>query len=314
MISPQSAGQQKRHSTLWRSIAHNWSLYLLIAVPILVIIVFRYVPIYGAQIAFRDYQPIYGITGSPWVGWKHFLAFINNFQFKSIMKNTIMISLYSLATFPLPVVLAVLLTYIPSKKFMKTVQMVSYAPYFISTVVMAGLILQFLDMRTGMMNALLGLFGVAPINFMGRGDYFYGVYVWSGVWQSIGYNSIIYIAALSGVSTELHEAAIVDGASIVRRILSVDLPSILPTIMVLLVLNCGQILNIGFEKVLLLQNTMNLTASEIISTYVYKQGIASAVNNYSYSTAIGLFVSVVNFALLIIVNRVSRWLSGSALW
>ena len=192
--------------------------------------------------------------------------------------------------------------------------MVSYMPHFISTVVMVGIILQFLDVRSGLLNMVLALFGKDPINFMAKPEYFRTIYVFSGVWQSLGYNSIIYIAALAGVSPELHEAAIVDGANIVKRIWHIDLPGILPTISILLIMQCGSILSVGYEKIFLMQNSLNLAVSEIISTYVYKQGIASQIPQYSYATAIGLFVSAVNVIMLLIVNTTTNKLSGSSLF
>jgi len=269
---------------------------------------------YGVQIAFRDYTPVRTFSTSPWVGMKHFMRFFNNHRFWSIIRNTLSISLYSLATFPLPIILALLLNYMPSQRFKRTVQLVSYAPHFISTVVMVGIILQFLDTRNGLLNIIIRALGGESVNFMGKPEYFYHIYIWSGVWQNIGYSSIIYIAVLSGVSSELHEAAIVDGANILRRIWHVDLPSILPTVAILLIMSCGNILSVGYEKIYLMQNNLNVKVSEVISTYVYKQGIAATTPQYSYGTAIGLFVSVINVILLIIVNRVSAKLSGSSLW
>lgn len=297
-----------------RELRRNWGLYLLVSLPLLYLILFKYWPMYGVQIAFRNYSPARSISESPWVGLKYFEKFMSNYQFKRILGNTIAISLYSLATFPLPIVLAILLNYVTHTRFKKTVQMVSYMPHFISTVVMVGIILQFLDVRSGLLNMVLALFGAQPVNFMAKPEYFRTIYVFSGVWQSLGYNSIIYIAALAGVSPELHEAAIVDGANILKRIWHIDLPGILPTISILLIMQCGSILSVGYEKIYLMQNSLNTAVSEIISTYVYKQGIASAIPQYSYATAIGLFVSVVNVIMLLIVNTTSSKLSGSSLF
>lgn len=210
-----------------REIYKNWSLYLLVAVPVIYLIIFKYIPMYGVQIAFRRYQPVYGIEGSPWVGLDYFEQFMTNYKFWDIIRNTLSISIYSLLTFPLSIILAVLLNYIPFRKFQKTVQLVSYAPHFISTVVMVSMILQFLDTRTGLVNALITALGGEAINFMGRKDLFYHIYVWSGVWQGVGYASIIYIAALAGVSPELHEAAIMDGATIMKRVWHIDLPIVI---------------------------------------------------------------------------------------
>lgn len=286
----------------------------MVAIPVAYLIVFKYLPMYGVQIAFRDYAPAKGITGSPWVGLKHFQKFINNYQFKQILWNTIAISLYQLLTFPLPIVLAIFLNYVKKERFKKVVQMVSYAPHFISTVVMVGIIIQFLDARSGVVNALITAVGGQAKNFMAYPEYFRHIYVWTGVWQGIGYSSIIYIAALSGVSAELHEAAIIDGANIVKRIWHVDLPAIRPTIVIMLIMQCGSILSVGYEKIYLLQNSLNRNQSEIISTYVYKQGIAAALPQYSYSTAIGLFVSIVNVILLILVNSITKKLGETSLF
>ena len=230
------------------------------------------------------------------------------------MKNTLALSAYSLAVFPLSLVLALLLNYMPNRSYKKTVQMVSYIPHFLSTVVMCGMVLQFLDQRTGMLNAFLGLFGVPAQSFMANPSAFPHVYIWSGVWQGVGYGSVIYIATLAGVSPELHEAAIIDGANIWQRIWHVDIPGVLPTFCILLIMRCGSIMNVDFEKILLLQNDLNGKVSEVISTYVYKQSFQNTFPQYSYSAAIGLFTSLVNMALLVTVNWASKRLSGSSLW
>ncbi len=303
---------------LWQRVrkefAKNWSLYLLVSIPLAYLIIFRYVPMYGVQIAFRRYQPVRGILGSPWVGLDYFRQFITNHRFWSIIRNTLSISLYTLATFPLAIILAVLLNYIPMQGFKKTVQLVSYAPHFISTVVMVSIILQFLDTRNGLINILITSLGGEAVNFMAKEEAFYHIYVWSGVWQSIGYSSIIYIAALAGVSPELHEAAIMDGATILKRVWHIDIPSILPTVMIMFIMQCGTVMSVGYEKVFLMQNDLNLNVSEVIDTYVYKQGLTASMPKYSYSTAVGLFVSIINSILLIFVNWVSKKFSGSSLW
>ena len=299
-----------------RELRKNYVLYLLILLPLAVLIVFQYVPMYGVQIAFRDYKVARGITGSKWVGLKYIKKFFDSPMAGTYIWNTLAISLYELCTFPLGLVLALLLNYVPSARFRKTVQMVSYAPHFISTVVMCGMITQFLDARSGLINVLLRYVGVQPRNWMTYPEYFRHIYVWSGVWQGLGYSSIIYIAALSGVSPELHEAAIVDGANIFQRMWNVDIPSVLPTFCILLIMRCGSIMSVGFEKVLLLQNNLNKSASEIISTFTYNIGLNSsgAMPQYSYGAAIGLFTSLVNMALLLVVNTVTEKLSGSGLW
>lgn len=316
--SPAASGsaqaKQGMRNGFLKDMKKSWSLYVMVAIPLAFLIIFKYVPMYGLQIAFKDYYPVKGFTGSEWVGLKYFTKFITNYQFTTILWNTVIISLYQLVTFPLPIALAVLLNYIAKERFKKIVQMVSYAPHFISTVVIVGIIIQFLDARSGVINQLVTGLGGEAKNFMAYPEYFRHIFVWTGVWQSIGYNSIIYIAALSGVSTEMHEAAIIDGANIVKRVWYVDLPTILPTIMIMLIMQCGSILSLGYEKIYLMQNSLNLSQSEIISTYVYKQGIASSLPQYSYATAIGLFVSVVNVILLILVNGISKRISDNSLF
>jgi ABC-type polysaccharide transport system permease subunit len=297
-----------------RELRKNWGLYLLVAVPLAYLILFKYIPIYGIQIAFKNYSPVRSFSNSPWVGLRHFRRFMSTPRFLDILRNTVTISLYSLLSFPLPIILALLLNYMPNRRYKKTVQLVSYAPHFISTVVMVGIILQFLDTRSGVINMVLNLLGKEPVSFMGTPQYFYHIYVWSGVWQGIGYSSIIYIASLAGIPPELHEAAIVDGATIFQRILHIDLPGILPTASILLILACGGILSVGYEKVYLMQNNLNNGVSEVISTYVYKQGIIAAVPQYSYATAVGLFISVINVIILITVNRLADRAGGTSLF
>lgn len=272
IISPKGLWDQR----VVKEVRRNASLYVLVAIPILFLIVFSYAPMYGVQIAFKDYRPSRGIWESEWVGLRYFRQFLETPNFWKILWNTISLNLYGLLTFPLGIIFALLVNYLPLRRFVKTVQMVSYAPNFISTVVMVSMILQFFDARTGLFNAFTGLFGMEAVNYMGRPSAFAHIYVWSGVWQGLGYGSIIYISALANVSPELHEAAIVDGATIMKRIWHIDLPSLLPTISILLILRCGSMLATGFEKILLMQNPMNLSVSEVIDTYVYKQSLAAA--------------------------------------
>ncbi|MFV0401820.1 MAG: ABC transporter permease [Oscillospiraceae bacterium] len=291
----------------------NWQFWLIIALPLLYIFIFNYLPMSGILMAFKDFSPRKGIWDSPWVGLKWFQQFLGSPSSRKIIWNTLILGVYSLvASFPLPIILAIGLNEIKAVRFKKTVQMVTYAPYFISTVVMVGLLMQLTDLRIGVINQVLGLIGINPVNFFGNPGIFRSLYVWSGVWQSTGYSAIIYIAALTGVSQELKEAAIVDGASRLKRIWHVDLPAIMPTIVILLIFNCGQVMNIGYEKIYLMQNDINLPVSEIISTYVYKVGLQNA--NYSFSTAVGLFNSVVGFILLITVNQISKKLTDTSLW
>lgn len=302
-----------RMRTGFKRLLNHWPLYILILPPIIYIAIFNYVPMYGVLLAFKQYLPLEGIIGSPWVGFSHFEQFFSSPSSWRIIKNTILISIYSLvAGFPLPILLAVALNEVRIKWFKKTVQMLTYAPYFISSVVLVGIVMQILDPRIGLINQFIQLFGGESINFMGDPQSFRSIYVWMGIWQGTGYGAIIYLAALAGVSKDLQEACIIDGASKIRRIWHVDLPSIRPTIVILLVLNVGGIMSVGFETIYLMQNNLNLSVSEIISTYVYKVGLINS--NYGFSTAIGLFNSVINLILLIIANFTARKLTDSGLW
>lgn len=297
---------------LTKKIMRHWQLYLLILLPLIYLVLFKYVPIWGAQIAFRDYLLKDGITGSKWVGIKHFERFFTSPQFSRLMINTLGLSIYSIivGVFP-PIILAVALNYARSKSFGKVVQMVTYMPYFISTVLVIGILSQMLSL-TGPVNSMIKNMGGDAIHFMGNPSLFKTLYVYSGVWQGTGYSAVIYLAALSSVPQELYEAAIVDGASIWKRIWHIDMPSILPTIVILLIMSSGRVLTIGYEKVLLMQNPLNMQTSDIISTYVYRIGLESM--QYSYSTAIGLFQSVVSLILLVGVNFISKRINETSLW
>ena len=278
------------------------------------LIIFKYVPMYGVQIAFRNYRITRSIESSPWVGFKYFKKFFDYYDFWPIVRNTLVVNFYSLLTFPLSLLLALLLNHLPFRRYGKLVQNISYMPHFISTVVLCSMVIQFLNARVGMINSLLGLFGVPAVNYMGKKEYYYSIYVWSGVWQDLGYSSIIYIAALSGVSPELHEAAIVDGASILRRIRHIDIPSVLPTFCILLIMRCGSLLSVGFEKALLLQNPLNMAVSEVISTYSYNISLNSTSPQFSYAAAIGLFTSVINLIVLCAVNGVVGRVSDNSIF
>ena len=322
MSQPAGAEIAARRSTASRIGAYfrkrilpNWDLYLIVSVPIAYIIIFHYVPMYGAQIAFRNFSPIKGIWGSPWVGLDHAVRFVESFSFWRIFGNTLGLSVYHLlAGFPIPILLALSLNYARSATFKKAVQLITYAPHFISTVVIVGMILQFLATRGGIVNAVLGVAGIPAVNFMGEPTFFKSIYVWTEVWQETGWGAIIYLAALSAIDPELHEAAIVDGAGRVQRIIHIDIPGILPTVTILLILRFGRVLFVGFEKVLLMQNPLNLPSSEIIQTYVYKIGLVSAIPNYSYAAAIGLFSAVISFVLLVLVNQFAKRLGQTSLW
>lgn len=299
-------------TNLSKTAKENIELWLFVLPGMIITFIFSYIPLYGIQIAFRRFSPRKGIWKSAWVGLDHFKRFFDSPYFLTTITNTFTLSIYSLvAGFPIPIILALMLNSFRHKRYRKAIQTVTYAPNFISTVVMAGMLLLFLSPRVGIVNNLIGLFGLEPINFMAEKSMWRHIYVWSGIWQGAGWGSVIYFAALAGVSPEFHEAAIVDGATKFQRILFIDLPTILPTAAVLLILNFGGILSVGFEKAFLLQNDLNLSVSEIISTYTYKVGLVQ--NDMSYSTAIGLFNSVINTILLLIVNKASAKLSGTSL-
>jgi putative aldouronate transport system permease protein len=304
---------RERMRIAFHRIRRHWQLYLVLLIPVAWTLIFRYWPMYGVQIAFRDYNPVAGFAGSEWVGLVHFQRFFNSYQFWELLRNTVGISVYSLAAgFPLPIVLAIAINEARRKWFKQTVQMVTYAPHFISTVVMVGIILQFLDPRLGLIAKFVTAAGGTPQNYMGQAGLFQSIYVWSGVWQGMGYASIIYIAALSSIDPQLEEAAVIDGASRLQKIWYIDLPGIAPTAIILLILNVGQIMNVGFEKIYLMQNPLNLTTSEVISTYVYKVGLLRA--QYSFSAAVGFFNSLIDLVLLVVVNQIARRVGETSLW
>lgn len=291
----------------------HYQLYLFLVPAIIYLILFQYLPIYGVQIAFREYTPQLGITGSPFVGLKQFEDFFTSYFFGTTLGNTLILSgLTLLVGFPVPILLALTLNQLPGKHYRKLIQTVTYAPYFISMVVICGMIYIFLSPRTGLVNNFLSLIGMESINFMGDPKYFRAIYVLSDVWQMAGWNAIIYLASLASVSPELHEAAVVDGANKFQRIWYIDIPGILPTAMILLILNMGNIMSVGFEKAFLLQTSSNTKVSEIIATYVYKIGIEQT--RYSYAAAVGLFNSLVNMILLVFVNAISKRLTDQSLW
>ena len=294
----------------------HWQLYLFLVIPIVLVFIFNYIPMAGIQLAFKNYNMNLGIMGSPWIGFDNFKKFFRNYQFWRLLKNTLTLSLYGmLAGFPIPIMLALLLNSMNNLKYKKFIQTVTYMPHFISTVVMVGLIIQVFNPRIGLYGIIYSaVTGNNAPDVLGSASAFPHIYVLSGVWQSMGWNSIIYMAALAGVDAELHEAAQMDGASKFQRILHIDLPSILPTAIMLLILNAGSIMNIGFEKAFLMQNNLNLRSSEVISTYVYKMGLESATGDYGYATAIGLFNSVINFILIVSVNAVSKKVTEQSLW
>lgn len=308
-LSPHAGASLKK----WFGRLHkNRQLYVLILPAIISVFIFHYIPIYGVQVAFKDFRASMEIWGSPWVGLKHFARFFEMPFFGMMIRNTLSISLYSLATFPCAVIVALLLNELRNERFKKVVQMVSYAPHFVSTVVVCSMVLIFFDKNRGLANNVLALLGRERISFIETPKYFSSLYVWSGVWSSVGWNTIIYLAALSSISPEMIEAARIDGASQWKILWHINVPSILPTIVTLLILNTGSILSVGFEKIYLLQNPLNLDASRVISTYVYEVGMGSG--QFSYSTAIGLFNNVVNVVCIVLVNQISRSVTHISMW
>ena len=279
----------------------------------LYLLIFLYAPMGGVLIAFKEYSPSLGIFASPWAGLTYFKKFFNSYVFWNILYNTISLSVFNLiANFPIPIIFALLLNQLISKRYKKFVQTVSYAPYFISMVVLVGMLSVFLSPQSGIINVIIRLAGGDPVYFMGKPELFQPIYVWSGVWQNTGRAAIIYIAALTGINPDLHEAAMVDGATKFQRAIHIDIPGIMPTVVIMLLLNLGQIMNIGFEKAFLMQNNLNIVRSEIISTYVYKLGLLGA--QFSFATAVGLFNSVIGFVLVIAVNSLARKLGDTSLW
>ena len=304
-----------RVGKFWLRIRRNWQLYALLALPLIWLAVFRYAPMYGAQIAFRQYSPAFGIEGSPWIGLANFERFFNSPKFEPVIVNTLVLSFYSLiAGFPIPIILALSLNQVKMRLFRSSVQMITYAPHFISTVVIVGMLFQFLHPRVGFTAVLANALGLNAPNWMGDPGAFRHIFVWSGVWQEMGFGAIIYLAVLSTVDPALHEAAVVDGASRLQRIRYIDIPSLLPTAMVLLVLSTGRVLEVSFEKVYLMQSPLNLGVAEVINTYVYKVGLLSPILDFSYSTAIGLLKGIVGLLLLITVNHAARRLTENSVW
>lgn len=309
-IKPADTNKKKKRLS---KIRKNWDLYLLVLPVLIYFIVFKYIPMYGAQIAFKDFIAVEGIFGSPWVGFDHFQHFFNSFYFWRLIGNTLLIGVYELAVgFPIPIILALLINEVRNKKYKHFVQTVTYAPHFLSVVVIVGMLFLFLSPQTGIVNRLIVFFGGEPISFMTEPEWFKTIYVFSGIWQNMGWSSIIYLAALSGVDPQLHEAAEIDGASRLQRIWHINLPSIKPAIIIMFILQCGNIFGVGFEKVFLMQNNLNLSASDVISTHVYRTGILGS--QYDYAAAIGLFESVVNFIVLLIVNYAARKANKISLW
>jgi len=295
----------------------DWELYLFLLLPMLYIFIFKYLPMGGLVVAFKDYKVRLGIWGSKWVGFDQFTRFFESYMFKDVMINTVLLSLYVLlASFPIPIIFALMINSIQSKRFKKVTQTIVNMPHFISTVVIVGILLMVFHNRQGLYGNIMHMItGKYPADLFASPEAFRHFYVWSGVWQNFGWSSIIYTAALSSVDPTYHEAAQLDGASRFQRVLHVDLPTIIPVVVTMLILKMGSVLTLGFEKVFLMQNDLNLDASQVISTYVYEMGISgSGVGNFSYATAIGMFNNAIELILVVIVNKISKKVSETSLW
>lgn len=291
----------------------DWQLLVLCILPILYFVIFHYIPMYGVQIAFKDFRATDGIWGSAWVGFKHFKRFFASSQFWTLIKNTLGLSLLQiLLGFPVPIILAIMLNQVKNQRFRKFAQSILYCPHFISIVVLAGMLYIFLSPRNGIVNTIIKMLGGEAIFFLGEAKYFKLTFVISGIWQNAGWSAIIYIAALAGISPDLYEAAQVDGANKWQRIRHIDIPGIMPTIIMMLIMEIGKVMSLGFQKAYLLQNAQNLSASEIISTYIYKVGMLDA--QYSYSAAVNLFNNVINIILLVTFNKLAKKLTDNSLW
>lgn len=291
----------------WKIFRDNWTLYLLVLPAVIYVLLFNYAPMYGMQIAFRNFRPARGITGSPWKGFEQFVRFFTFPNFWMLIRNTLSISLWSIATFPLAVLLALMINEVQNRRFKRFTQMITYMPHFISTVVVCSLISLLFSRSSGVINTIITTLGGTRIDFLQTPRYFLPLYIGSDVWQNIGWNAIIFLSALAAVSPDHVEAARIDGANRLQIIRNVYLPTIMPTVILMLILRCGNVLSVGYEKIFLMQNPLNLDVSQVISTYVYEQGLLHG--QYSYSAAIGLFNNVVNVTLLLIVNWIARRLS-----
>ena len=292
---------------------NNWQLYVLILPAIIYFIVFNYMPLYGIQIAFKDFKAVFGISGSKWVGLKHFENFFHAYYFKRLLANTLLLNVYNLLwSFPVPIILAILLNQIKGPKIKRFIQTSIYVPYFISTVVLAGMLYIFLSPTSGIFNILRQALGMKAVDFMSDAKAFRSIYIISGIWQSAGWGTILYIASLSGVDPSLYEAAEIDGASIWQKIRYIDIPSIVPVIVMVFILDCGKLLSSNTDKALVMQTPGNIPTSDIIGVYVYNVGLGSG--QFSYTTAIGLFINVINFVIIITANQISKKISDVGLF
>ncbi|KRF03908.1 sugar ABC transporter permease [Paenibacillus sp. Soil766] len=296
-----------------RQFRDKYDLLLMLLLPAAYYIIFQYGPMYGLQIAFKDFNPVKGIMGSPWVGFDHFERFFESYYFGRLLWNTLSISLFSLLfAFPIPIMLALLIHELPGKKFKKLLQNVSYVPHFISLVVVVGMLQLMLKPETGIVNVIIQAFGGHSIAFLEKSEWFKAIFISSGIWQNMGWQSIIYIAALAGIDPQQYEAAKIDGASRFKRLLHVSIPGIMPMILILLILDVGHFMNVGFEKILLMQNNLNMASSDVIATFIYRTGIQNG--EYSFTTAIGLFNNMINLVLLLTINRYARKKAETSLW
>ena len=302
-------------SGTWKRISRNWGLYLLLLPALVLLILFAYKPMYGVVIAFKNYKNSLGILGSPWADplFKNFQRFFNSYQCGATIRNTLRLSLYSLAVgFPIPIILALMINQITAMRFRRTFQTILYLPHFISTVVMVGLLLIWLSPSSGLVGAFYRLLGREAPNVMTSASGFPSIYVWSDIWQHAGWDSIVFLAALSSIDPTLYEAATVDGATRWQKMRYIDLPLLMATACIMLILRAGNLMNVGFEKVFLMQNDLNMSTSEIIATYVYKMGLRNS--QYAVSTAVNLFNNLINFGLLLLVNCITRKLGETSLW
>ena len=303
-----NAASSKKKTAFRDYMRNNWQLYVLVAPAIIYFFVFHYMPLYGIQIAFKDYKAVSGILGSAWVGLKHFKNFFKAYYFKRLIVNTVLLNVYNLVwSFPFPIIMAIMLNQIKGEKIRRFIQTSIYVPYFISTVVLAGMLYIFLSPTSGILNFVRGWFGLSAIDFMSSSEAFRSIYIISGIWQSAGYSTILFIATLTGIDQSLYEAADIDGASIWQKIRYIDLPSLLPTIMMVLILECGKLLNSNTAKALVLQTAGNIPTSDIIGVYVYNVGLGTG--QFSYTAAIGLFINIIDFILIISVNKLSKKLT-----
>lgn len=312
MAKKGSAKKNYNKGATRRNFMRYWQLYLFLVPALVYFFIIHYIPMYGIQIAFKDFYANLGIMGSPWLGFDHFERFFNSYYFWRLLRNTLLINVYQLLLFPISVIFALALNELRNNTFKRWTQTLTYAPHFISVVVVVGMLVAFLDPLTGIINHFIMFLGGESVPFLTSPGWFRHIYVWSGEWQNLGWGTIIYLAALAGVNPELLEAAEVDGATVFQRILHINIPTILPTIIILFILNIGKFMSIGFEKVLLMQNSLNAATSDIIQTFVYETGLLEG--QYSFAAAVGLFDSVINIILIVSINSLARRVSENSLW